>query len=691
MPRASTTAKRRGEAAEAATSTVVDTVEPNPAVDAQLQAIGMPAPEPGDETPPIPLAPRTEQPTVVPKPTSEQSEEPATSTVVTPAEAPAAAEPPPLRPPAPDELVNPFTTEPAPEPRTTKTQQRNERTDNRQALNQMPPSTRRFGSQLGRKLPGSEHVIVHKRLETGQLAYAGEYHQADLSQSQNLESFLAKFVQPKYGPGEYQITAVDGTGREYDAGYILLLKPLDEPDKTPGAPVAGPNLMNLVQQMFDRESARRDQEFRVLAGTQKDPIEMMRKVHELQKDLTPPAPPLPALKPSEKGSSTTDTVLAGMMQMMSTVLVAAMQPKATDPLLVALIQKLTESNPQAVNPAAQLVQLSEVLRNLQGSNNASSQMLEMLMKERMSPADVLGLVNQVKGERGTDDLKKSMENLGFLLNAVQQLRAHTEPGASGFWEAVSSFLANPGFASALGSKVTAAVRSSQPPAPPGRPALPAPQALQPPAPAPARDPLALKARELIARKQRIEELELLKRERELGLAPPADAPALAPATEPVAKTVAAPEEVSLPATPDQQVSLPPRITDHLNNYMAAKDDADIVRTTLELIFSLAEDEQWRPYSEVIVSLIVQNDRARFMHYMASLLTALRTMKLMEDSLARKIMDTLQRHFDTIVAETQERIEAAQQEEAEPEEGEGEGEGEGEEEGQEDPEDLLKLE
>lgn len=677
------TAKRRGKEASATSTVVEPTAPPNPEVDAQLEAIGV-ALDGNQDAPEVPLQPDV-SPAAPPTPEQLAPDAPA---------ALEAAPPPPVQPPVPlaarsgppadPETLNPFTRQPAPEPKPSKNRQRQDRADNRETINKTTPSTRRFGS-MGNKLPGAEHILVRKRTESGQMAYIGEFNSTDLAHSQNVESYIARYLQPKFGPGEYWVFGVDVAGREFDAGYVQLLPAADDALMgTPGgsAHAGGTSPLSLIQQMLDRESTRRDAELRALSSKKdKDPIELMRQMHNLQKEMAP-VPPLPALKSSEKGSNTTDTVLGGMMQMMTTVLAQAMQP---NPLMVALIQKLTDKAdtpaPAGADPSQQLLVLSEVVKNLGGNKgpDVSSQMLEMLMKERMAPSDVLSLVQQVKGERGTDDLKKSMENLGFLLNAVQQLRSHTEPGGSGFWDAINSIFSNPGLANAIGNKVSAIAQTNQAQAlRPGQGAPPSPQQLPPGVPPgqqpPARDPLALKARELIARKQRIDEVELLERERRAGISPAPGAPpgtqpaqvdappAADPAVvEPIPAAAAAPvADVSIPATPNQQVALPSRITDHLNGYTMAKDDGDYVRTTIELVFSLANDAEWRPYSEVILSFIVQNNRAKFMHYMSSMFTALRTSKLLDDALAHKIMDALQRNFDTIVSETLTHLQALQE-------------------------------
>lgn len=589
-----------------------------------------------------------------------------------------------------DRVLNPFTARELPDPAPTRQQAREQRTDSRQATNQPTPSTRRFGP-VGKKLPGSEHVKLHKRLETGKLAYVGEYHSSDMAQSQNIESFIAKYIQPKFGPGEYQITGVTASGQEFDAGSVTLMAPLGEAIDSPT--VGGTTPLNLIQQMLDREAERRDAELRALSSNQKDPIKTLKELHELQQSLSPQLPPLMPSMDSDRRSNATETMMAGMMSMMTTVLAQALQPKQPDPLLLALINNLAAAKntpTPVVDPTQQLVQLSEVIKNLNGNNNGNggnNQMLELLMRERMSPGDVLSLVNQVKGERGTDDLKKSVENLGFLLNTVQQLRQHTEPsGGSGFWDAVNSLLSNPSLASAVGSRVNGAAR--QQPAPQVR--VEAPQARVQQLPAPQqRDPLALKARELAARKMRLEELEIAKREQQLGLvATPAAAPAPAPVEE--APVMVEPVEAQAPKAEDEEpVTLPPGITDHINSFMSAQNDGEIVSTAIDMVFSFAESERWRPYSEVIVGLILRGDRAQFLQYMSSLLVSLRTVGMMEDALARKIVETLHNHFETIVNETRERLEQLNAE-GEADSGESE-EDDGEVEGEEEPEDLLQLE
>jgi len=586
-------------------------------------------------------------------------------------------------------VINPFTRQPM-EQTESKREVREQRREERQAVNQQTPSTKRFGA-VGKKLPGSEHIKVHKRMPNGKLSMVGEYNTADLAQSQDMQSFIYRYVQPNYGYGEYQIFGVDAQGRSFDAGIVELLAPKEEAPPPP----APPNPLDLVQKLMDREAERREQELRLLMQNQKDPIHMLREIHELSQQLNPPLPPMPPLKPSSdnNGQNVMTTMLAGMMQMMTSVLATAMQPRPDPmaPIMVALINKLAERpTPTSVDPTQQLVALSEVAKNLRGNDSGShNQMVELLMKERMTTNDVLAMVDKFRGERGTDDLKKSIENIGFLLNAVQQVRAHTEPSAgSGFMDVIASALNNP----ALADVVLSRTRGEQPQQPRSLPAQqPPPRAL------PANDPLAAKARELAARKLRLEELEIARREQALGVGvkaapqPPAEPTATAVAADTAVE--AAPTEAAAPAAPAAPAaSLPPNIANHINAYLAAKSDEEIVKTTFDMVFDMSLDPQWTKYSQILLALIDQSDRGRFLHYMASLFSSLKTIQLINDDLAKRVLECLHNNFEVLVQFTRESVEklkqAAEEEDEDSDEDDGEDDADGE--GEDDPEDLLQL-
>jgi hypothetical protein len=221
------------------------------------------------------------------------------------------------------------------------------------------------------------------------------------------------------------------------------------------------------------------------------------------------------------------------------------------------------------------------------------------------------------------------------------------------------------------------------------------------------DPIQAKARELAVRELRVKELEIANREKQLGLGQPVAAAAAPTTAEPAAvaeetaadpmDTQVSPEEVTSiqnKAEADgQEVKLPSNIADSINSYTAAQNDGDIVETTIEMLFSW-QDEKWKPFAEIIVGNILQSNRSKFLSYMASFFVSLRTINLMEDEMARKIMKVLHDNFEIMVSAVQEHVRSSNEGEqdgvedgAADESGDENGE-EGEED--EDPEDLLQL-
>jgi hypothetical protein len=593
------------------------------------------------------------------------------------------------------DALNPFTRSPV-EPNESRKDQREQRREDRQSTQQPTPSTKRFGA-IGKKMPGAERIRVHKRLDNGKLAFVGDYDSADLAASDNVESFIFDSVTPKWGYGRYQIQGVDVHGRTFDAGRVEILAPLSE-QAQPQAPAA-PNPFDLLKQLMDREAERRDMELQLMQRNQKDPIDMIKQLHDLQQQMAPPVPMPVLTKQSDGGNNAMTTMLAGMMQMMTTVLATALAPKPErsdpmTPVLVALISKLADNKPANVDPTTQLTALSEVVKNLRGNDGGSGQMVDLLLKERMTPTDVLQMVDKFRGERGTDDFKKSLENIGFLLNAVQQVRAQTEPSASGgFLDVISSALNNPAFGEMLLSRTRGGQQQRQAPVPQQ---LPPPQQPMRALPDPA---VVAKARELALRELRLKELELARREQALAGGAGEAAPVSAVAVE-------------VPSAPSQEVpagpiaaGLPPNIENYINAYLEAKDDSDIVRITFAMIFEMTSDATWKSYSEIVLTLIEQSDRARFMHYMASLFSSLKGMKVISEELGRRVLDSLHRNFEVLVQFTRESVQklieqhqaqgGAAGDVVEDEPGEGDAEEEDEEEDEdedaEDPDDLLHLE
>lgn len=150
-----------------------------------------------------------------------------------------------------------------------------------------------------------------------------------------------------------------------------------------------------------------------------------------------------------------------------------------EPILGAILARLLGDNGPTTgsDPTEQLELLSTVVNNLNESCGSSGgPLVDNLITDRMTSADVLNLVDRLLGERSTDAFKKSMDNIGVMLGVVGQLRMHTEP-MSGFWDALFSALNNP----ALAQVVRLKARDGSPRLPQRRPTrvLPARAGQQP--------------------------------------------------------------------------------------------------------------------------------------------------------------------------------------------------------------------
>jgi len=540
---------------------------------------------------------------------------------------------------------NPFSRPEAEPPQPSAQLRRAEGASDRAKQNKGTPSTKRMGA-LGAKLPGAEHAKIHKRGEGGHLSLIGTVREKDMTRSQDMEAFVHEFMAPSYGPGLYQVTGVDAVGREFDMGIVDIAIPIG-----PSAPIVAPpaqdqSALGIIMKMMEQQGNQRQ--------PQADPIDGLMKLHQLKQQMEPGAP--------QKDNSTVLALIAGVTQVATTVLGVMMQPKGPDPIMALLLAKMLEEKPRrdsdmgmmpppppVIDATEQLKNLAAVVTSLRGPEKSSGndELIAYLLKDRMTPADVLNLVNQVKGERGTDDFKKSMENVGIMLNAAGQIRAQTEPGAgSGFWDAITAMLGNKELA---GSAVQAMRGRQQQGADPQLPPQQQPRALGAPPP---NDPLVIQARANAEKRLRIEAAELELREKKLSevqatITPPpqVEAKQLEQADTQPGDTIAKPD----------RPKLPDNMGDFINAYLEAKTDEEYVEISVEMILSLGEHEDWKPYAEVILSFIANSDRARFLNYMASFLTAMRTVGLMQDELAHKVMKALAGNFPALVEVVQQKM------------------------------------
>lgn len=589
---------------------------------------------------------------------------------------------------------------PVPSPRQTKKEKQEER---QLKANSKPqsPSTRRLG-ELGKKLPGAEHVKVEKRNARGKLAYVGNYRMADLSQSQSMETFIAEYIKPHFGAGEYQLTGIDAMGREFDGGTVEVLDPFNNADPLPQKDQSS-GLVDVVKQMIrDRNQPQ----------ASVDPIEQLQRLLTVKQSLDQ--------EDDDKKATEGGTVAAmisamgqqsqasmDMMMTLLTTMLPLMMKKDEDPVQALLLAKLLDDNDKGssaplppplppANPMADVLPIVQVLAEVMKPQQSDGDGLTGVLMQHilnsqtantLGPKDMVELFESMRGERGTDDFKKTMDNMGFLMNAIQALRAQTEPVQGGFMDSVGQLFSNRDFSSALAGAIRTKTEARAAAA-----GLPAPQQHRA-LPAGGDEEAHYVDRAQRARQQRIEIARAAAEAEESALAveratdplqhrprPARPEPGTAPAAPPV---VTSPPVAAKPTDPEAAVervkertggklpSLPPDIGDHINNMIAAEDAGATVESVIDMLFYLGrlEGTEWKQFAETVLHLMHQNDPVRSVAFLSQFLEGLREIGLVNAELVKKVLDAVHEHFEDIVAHLQAGATSGGADEA----GEGEGE------------------
>lgn len=535
---------------------------------------------------------------------------------------------------------------------------------------------KKFGVILGNKIPGAEHFEVWKRSENGQLGYVGDYNSADLAQSQSMAAFLNRYAKPTYGPGDYQIFGITSDGKRWDVGVVRILGGVEPTDSPGGGSRGEDSTASMLMRQIERDSQRRERELREILDKKTDPtdpIDQLSKVHDLSQKLSGDA---------GKGEGAIVALVQAMGQQQARSdermmqMMAVFGRKEPDPIMTALVAKMLDDKssgpmppmPPPVDPMLQLQGLAAVLAALKPVDTLTPILLEQMTKDRMSTADIINLVNQLRGEKGTDDFKKSMENFTGIMGAVSQMRQHTEPSAGSMWgDVIGGALSN----QKLVGSVADLIRSKAMPQTRVVQAQQQPQQQQQPNQLPA--DMQAKATELARRRLAVEERKIVEEERRLGLT--AGTPTPQPiVTPPPAATVAA-QPATQPAGPVQ--GLPPNIVEHVNEFIVAQDDGALVEATINFLLYLTSlAEPWKGAGANTLDAINTGDRETARKYVRQFLAGLVKSNLMAEALAQRTLAAFDANFEHVVEHVGKIAEArAAAEEANEEDADGEADAE----------------
>lgn len=537
------------------------------------------------------------------------------------------------------------------------------------------------------KVPGAEKVMVYKRVE-GKRWFVHEYQREDLNTFANFEAFLTRYVRPKHGPGEYDLVGVDGRGNNHELGQVRLI----EDGSARNSPES--SAMQLVEKMMNENRDRDEKWMQQQRTGQQDPLQLLAGVMTLKKELEGEASGgmasvlKEAMLSGKDSSNQMMTMMMAMMQQSNQMVMALLsKPKDEDPIMKVLLAKLLDGGgmggggsamPMPPPPPPQN-SLSEVLTAMAafmgamapggGGDEDYKELVKTLLLqsqgEKMSLKDTIALAMQLTAPRegaagGSGGFKETIDNLAAVMNIAQNISRQNEPGAAaGLWDAMASLFSNRDFAGSIAQAVRLKMDAKN----------------------------GTDQQRLEAEAQRLRmERRLLEQEKarliasggtpqtQVVTAPPRDAsttptaehvrPTSAPRPTPF-KPRATPEQVQAAAQQEIQRTgkipeLPANTYEHVNNILSAPDDGDRLGKTITLLMYFAEFPDWKPFSENLLSLVRNGDRAQAMKYLVALFEGLAAIGMFPAENIAPLMEILNEHFVTLQEQMMEFVAAAEE-------------------------------
>jgi hypothetical protein len=475
---------------------------------------------------------------------------------------------------------------------------------------------RKFGA-IAQAIPGAERIRVRKRLDSANLAYVGEYNFRDLASVVDIEAFVARYVKPKHGSGEYDITIIDAHGREFPAGSVFLV----------GEPIDGGGGGNMVDLVRDLMMTAKQQ-------PQVDPFEQMQKAQRFAEEL----------KKSSGGSG--DATMMAMMAMMA-------QPKQTgpDPILLATLERLaakvekieqTAAVPpmplgaplpppppptdwvalgtQIVLPLLQMMQqqaqnnMQMLLSMTQNRDTLGAKDMIALMQEsqaraaqlaaadKLTTRDVIELL-QRKNEEGKpqNSLEDQMEAFIKMREFAQAISPASPPGPQGasFWDALVALASSGDVAAAVSDRIRTRATA-----------------------APTAQPRAL---------------------------PPGHAGGgqVVPFRNPRMPAQSAQAAQSSQGGQEQGIPLPASLKDDCAKITMASDAPERVQAVIETLLSLYKTEHFRPFVEALLGAIASNETEKTLHGLGRWLVLLEENGLLERKTSLLVLQDTKANWDTI--------------------------------------------
>jgi len=544
------------------------------------------------------------------------------------------------------------------------------------------PQGVRMSKGIMDKVPGAEKVMVEKRIE-GKKWFVAEFQREDLDSFANFQAFLTRYVKPKHGSGEYDLTGIDGRGNQHNLGQIRLLDDgtvKNSPDS---------NAIALVEKMMTENRERDERFMKQQMGSQQDPLALLAGVMNLKKQLDGEANAAgggmadvfkSVMDSNKESGNTTMMMMMAMMQQQSQMMTAMMtQKKEPDPMMMLIMTKLLDNGgggggggsamPPPMPPPGKTEGLAEILtamaafmgsmsgggggdedykeivktivaKNIQGDSNTLKDTIDLVLKLTQGNAAANG---------GGNAFKDAIDNMAAIMNVAQNINRQNEPGAAaGFFDALAALFGNRDFAGSIAQSIRAKMDSRA----------------------------GSEQSRLQAEEQRLRmEAGLLKQERARAGLPSNTQQQTAPQRQqPVQRTApngaATGNTAPQPQTPFKPLvtseeaqraaqatvqrtgkipELPANTYEHINNILTATDDGERVGKTIGMLVYFSEFDDWKQFSETLILLVRDGNRPEALKYLVALFEGLAAVGMYPPQAVAPLMEILNEHF-TVVQE-----------------------------------------
>ena len=499
----------------------------------------------------------------------------------------------------------------------------------------------KLAKSLADKMPGADKIKVYKRLE-GRRHFIQDFTINDLATFPDAESFITRYIKPKYKAGEYDLVGVDALGRESERGTVRLIEdPSDNASETTG-------VLQMAERLFMEQRKRDEDLMKQTLSQQTSPLELLQGVLKVKKDLDEETGG--AAKVAAEGQNTMLTMMMAMMQSNQQTMMALLtKPKEEDPLMKLILAKLIDGGGMGGGgamplppppPAEKKESVAELITALAAWQQATApqgggdedykELLKTLVLQSMQPKqDGLGglsvkdVIELVTKGGSKNDLQAAVDNMALVMNMAQNLKQSTEPGAAaGFFDALAALFSNRDFAGSIAQTIRGKF-----------------------------DQRAVTEEErLKAVKQRLDmEARLVDRKRQQLEAGSAPASEPSPRQQQAAQRQQQPaQQKTPPRAPAQIPPLPGNTYEHVNAIVAATDEGGQVGKTIGMLVYFGEYEgPWKNYAERVLGLIRDGQKREALQFMAPLFESLVQLKMLEVEVAQSVLAAFDKHFSTV--------------------------------------------